>query len=144
MGFKFKAKGINLAGSSAQESYGQKVMQSRIFFHQKYNFSPNPNSLFHWPYQTGTQNILGAGEGGGIVLLSLNHTLQRLSKGRHSIWHRLYVGLQPATGQLPHKSLARVFRFRYLLFQALIITFLTPQVIVLTASLLTSKQHWIG
>lgn len=68
MGFRFKAKGINLAGSSAQESYGQKETRSRIFFHQKCNFFPNAHGLFHWPYQTGTQSILRAGEGGGIVL----------------------------------------------------------------------------
>lgn len=81
MGFRFKAKGINLAGSSAWESYGQKVTQNGIFFHQKYNFSPKPNGLFHWPYQTGPQRILGAGEGGGIFSFLLNHTSPETEQG---------------------------------------------------------------
>lgn len=74
MGFRFKAKGINLTGSSAQESYSQKEIWNIILFHQKCNFFPNSHRLFHWPYQTETQNILSAGAGGGIALLSSYHT----------------------------------------------------------------------
>lgn len=68
MGFRFKAKGINLAGSSAQESYSQKETWNIILFHQKLNFFPNSYGLFHWPYQTQTPSILRAGPGREIVL----------------------------------------------------------------------------
>lgn len=85
MGFRFKAKGINLTGSSAQESYSQKEIWNIIHFHWKCNFFPNSHGLFHWPYQTETQNILRAGAEGGFTLSVPHLILQRLGKGHHSI-----------------------------------------------------------
>lgn len=91
VGFRFKVKGINLAGSSAQESYSQKKHNTLSSERQIL-----PKLSWSFPLALSNRNskyFKGRGRRRSSFTLGVPHLIiQRLGKGHQSIWHGLCIG----------------------------------------------------